>query len=140
MNKLFSLKFLLLALAAVGMLSISSCEKEKEDKITTKNSNGFLSGVWNCTDDRYTQTGTLQLHFKDGTVMGINSTGQESIFDSLNSPYEYSDDYLYINGVKEDSVIVFSENEIKISFLGGIICVSEAPSGEYNFSRVGGAK
>lgn len=140
MNKLFSLKFLLLALAAAGVLSISSCEKGEEAKITTKNSNGFLSGVWNCTDDRYTQTGTLQLHFKDGTVMGINSTGQESIFDSLNSPYEYSDDYLYINGVKEDSITIFSENEIKISFLGGIICVPEAPSGEYNFSRVGGAK
>jgi hypothetical protein len=30
MNKLFSLKFLLLALAAAGVLSISSCEKEKE--------------------------------------------------------------------------------------------------------------
>ena len=140
MNKLFSLKFLLMALAAAGVLSISSCEKEKEDKITTKNSNGFLSGVWNCTDDRYTQTGTLQLHFKDGTVMGINSTGQESIFDSLNSPYEYSDDYLYINGVKEDSVTVFSENEIKISFLGGILACEECPSGEYNFRREGGSQ
>jgi len=32
MNKLFSLKFLLLALAAAGVLSISSCEKEKEEK------------------------------------------------------------------------------------------------------------
>ena len=138
--KHYAVKIALLALVAVGMLSISSCEKEKEDKITTKNSNGFLSGVWSCTDDRYAQTGTLQLHFKDSTVMGINSTGQESIFDSLNSPYEYSDDYLYINGVKEDSITIFSENEIKISFLGGIICVSEAPSGEYNFSRVGGAK
>ena len=33
MNKLFSLKFLLLALAAVGMLSISSCEKEPDNTI-----------------------------------------------------------------------------------------------------------
>ena len=84
--------------------------------------------------------GNLQLVFKDDFVIGTNSTGQQSLFDSLNSPYEYSDDYLYINGVKEDSVTVFSENEIKISFLGGILACGECPSGEYNFRREGGAK
>lgn len=136
------LKLALAAFATVGMISTIGCKKVEEDskKIATKNPDGFLVGVWNCTDSRYTQTGNLQLVFKDGFVFGTNSTGQQSLFDSLNSPYEYSDDYLYINGVKEDSVTVFSENEIKISFLGGIVAELGAPSGEYNFSRIGGSQ
>ena len=140
--KLNAKKIALAAFAVVGMISTIGCKKVEEEvkTITTKNPDGFLVGVWNCTDSRYTQTGNLQLVFKDDFVIGTNSTGQQSLFDSLNSPYEYSDDYLYINGVKEDSVTVFSENEIKISFLGGIIAELGAPSGEYNFSRIGGSQ
>ena len=53
MNKLFSLKFLLLALAAVGMLSISSCEKEKEDVNNTKSTEfkGEIIGSEICTNE-----------------------------------------------------------------------------------------
>ena len=76
MNKLFSLKFLLLALAAVGMLSISSCEKEKENNIPTSigegnntTSNcitlGEVGSVWQCSNDNYTITWTL---LNDSTI------------------------------------------------------------------------
>ena len=76
MNKLFSLKFLLMALAAVGMLSISSCEKEKENNIPTSigegnntTSNcitlGEVGSVWQCSNDNYTITWTL---LNDSTI------------------------------------------------------------------------
>ncbi|MBO7201717.1 MAG: hypothetical protein J6V54_10050, partial [Bacteroidales bacterium] len=76
MNKLFSLKFLLLALAAVGMLSISSCKKEKENNIPTSigegnntTSNcitlGEVGSVWQCSNDNYTITWTL---LNDSTI------------------------------------------------------------------------
>lgn len=76
MNKLFSLKFLLLALAAAGVLSISSCEKEKENNIPTSigegnntTSNcitlGEVGSVWQCSNDNYTITWTL---LNDSTI------------------------------------------------------------------------
>ena len=134
------LKTALLVLAAAGVLSISSCEKGEENQVITEKSGEFLADSWRCTDYRYTQTGSLLLSFKEGIITGTNSTGQESIFDSLNSSYVYSGDYLYIGGVKADSITVISSNEIKITFLGGILQYGGCPSGEYNFSRVGGVK
>ncbi len=76
MNKLFSLKFLLLALAAAGVLSISSCEKGEENNIPTSigegnntTSNcitlGEVGSVWQCSNDNYTITWTL---LNDSTI------------------------------------------------------------------------
>ena len=130
MKKIF-LKFALLALVAVGMLSISSCKKDGDN----------LVGTWKCTDGRYSQSGTLQLVFKDdNTVIGINNTGQLSIFDDLNATYEYKDNYLYLDGIKADSLTFLSDDEINIFFLGGINDCGECPSREYNFRRIGGVK
>ena len=65
-----------MALAAVGMLSISSCEKEKENNIPTSigegnntTSNcitlGEVGSVWQCSNDNYTITWTL---LNDSTI------------------------------------------------------------------------
>ena len=125
------LKTALMALVAVGILSISSCKKDGDN----------LVGTWKCTDGRYSQTGALQLMFKDdNTVIGINNTGISSIFDNLNATYEYIDNYLYLDGIKADSLTFLSDDEINIFFLGGINDCGECPSREYNFSRAGGAK
>ena len=122
------IKFALMAVATAGMLSISSCEKNKNK----------LVGTWNCTSERYSQNGTLQLVFKDdNTIVGTNTTGIASLFDDMNTTYEYKDNLLYINGVKTDSLIFLSDDNILISFLGVILTSydPEYPSGRYNFER-----
>ena len=130
MKKIF-LSLALLTLAAIGMLSISSCKKDGDN----------LVGTWKCTDGRYSQTEALLLMFKDdNTVIGINNTGILSIFDSLNTTYDYIDNYLYLDGIKADSLTFLSDDEINILFLGGINDCGECPSREYNFRRIGGVK
>ena len=129
--KLNAIKIALAAIVVVGMISTSSCEKDGDN----------LVGIWNCTDGRYSQTGALQLVFKDdNTVIGINNTGVLSIFDSLNATYEYIDNYLYLDGIKADSLTFLSDDEINIFFLGGVTACGDCPSGEYNFEREGGEK
>lgn len=131
------MKKIILALlfATVGMLSISSC-KEKENVVSNP-----LIGTWICIDERYTEMGVLQLLFNDNkTVLGINSTGQPSVFDDLDATYEYKDNFLYLDGIKAYYITFLSENEINILFLGLIEQIGATPNVEYNFSRVGGAK
>ena len=104
------LKTALLALVAVGMLSISSCEKEKENNIPTSigegnntTSNcitlGEVGSVWQCSNDNYTITWTLlndstiyseventseyKLDFKDTTWYNYFITNEGDIVDDF---------------------------------------------------------
>ncbi len=66
MKKVF-LKTALLALAAVGMLSISSCKKEEDNNPAGNNrlTLGEVGSVWQCSTEHYTTTWTL---LNDSTI------------------------------------------------------------------------
>ena len=62
------LKIAILALVAVGMLSISSCKKEEENNTPTTNNRitlGEIGSVWQCSTEHYTITWTL---LNDSTI------------------------------------------------------------------------
>ena len=67
MKKIF-LKTALLALAAVGILSISSCEKGEDNNNPAGNNRltlGEVGSVWQCSTEHYTTTWTL---LNDSTI------------------------------------------------------------------------
>ena len=67
MKKIFS-KTALLALAAVGILSISSCEKGEDNNNPAGNNRltlGEVGSVWQCSTEHYTITWTL---LNDSTI------------------------------------------------------------------------
>ena len=67
MKKVF-LKTALLALAAVGILSISSCEKGEDNNNPAGNNRltlGEVGSVWQCSTEHYTTTWTL---LNDSTI------------------------------------------------------------------------
>lgn len=139
------LKFVLLALVAIGMLSIACCKKEKEPEPSTTRKpltqNPFV-GTWVCTDELYTESGTLQLIFNDNTVIGTNTTNVPSAFDTLNATYEYRDRYLYFDGVRTLEVNIRSDNYLSIFCCEGMPVDGIFPEGNWNyhFERLGGIK
>jgi hypothetical protein len=133
MKKVF-LKIALLALVTVGCVSATTVGKKKENK---------LVGTWVCTDSLYKQGGTLQLIFKeDNTVIGINTSKQASVFDSLKATYEYKDNLLYLNGRENHKITFRSDDKICLEYLWVILEIIDPkyPVGLYNFERIGGAK
>ena len=75
MKKIFS-KTAFLALAAVGMLSISSCKKEEDNNPTGNNrlTLGEVGGVWQCSTEHYTVTWTL---LNDSTIYSVGENNSE---------------------------------------------------------------
>jgi hypothetical protein len=146
MNR-YILKFALLALVAVGMLSIAGCKKgeEEPEPSTTRKpltQNPFV-GTWVCTDELYTESGTLQLIFDDNTVIGTNTTNVPSAFDTLNATYEYRDGYLYFDGVRTLDVTIRSDNYLSVFCCEGMPDASgNSPEGNWSnhFERIGGVK
>ena len=133
MRKIF-LKTALLALVAVGCVSATTVGKKKENK---------LVGTWVCTDSLYKQGGTLQLIFKeDNTVIGINTSKQASVFDSLKATYEYKDNFLYLNGREHHEITFRSDDKIRVKYLWILLEAigPEYPKRIYNFERLGGVK
>ena len=133
MRKIF-LKTALLALVVVGCVSATTVGKKKEHK---------LVGTWVCTDSLYKQGGTLQLIFKeDKTVIGINTSKQASIFDSLKATYEYKDNLLYLNGREHHEITFRSDDKIRVKYLWILLEAigPEYPKRIYNFERIGGVK
>ena len=61
--KKYAKKIALLALVAVGMLSISSCEKEENN--SNRLTLGEIGSVWQCSTEHYTITWTL---LNDNTI------------------------------------------------------------------------
>ena len=85
------LKLVILAIVIMGSISIMSCE-EKEGQEPTPNEKPYnpFTGTWVCTDELYTESGTLQLVFgEDNTVVTTNTTGEPSVFDNLNTVYDF---------------------------------------------------
>ena len=74
----------LLALAAVGILSISSCEKEENNRLTL----GEVGSVWQCSTEHYTITWTL---LNDSTIYSEakQDSGYYSGFGNGNMWYNY---------------------------------------------------
>ena len=70
--KTLKLKFALLALVAVGMLSISSCEKEENN--SNRLTLGEVGSVWQCSTEHYTITWTL---LNDSTIYSIGENNSE---------------------------------------------------------------
>ncbi len=71
MKRLF-LSLALLALVAVGMLSISSCEKEENN--SNRLTLGEVGSVWQCSTEHYTITWTL---LNDSTIYSIGENNSE---------------------------------------------------------------
>ena len=128
------LKTALLALVVVGCVSATTVGKKKENK---------LVGTWVCTDSLYKQGGTLQLIFKeDNTIIGINTSKQASVFDSLKATYEYKDSLLYLNGHECHKITFRSDDKIRIKYLWILLEAigPEYPKRFYYFERIGGVK
>ena len=70
------LKTALLALAAVGMLSISSCKKEEDNNPAGNNrlTLGEVGSVWQCSTEHYTITWTL---LNDSTIYSEGENNSE---------------------------------------------------------------
>ena len=70
------LKTALLALAAVGMLSISSCKKEEDNNPAGNNrlTLGEVGSVWQCSTEHYTITWTL---LNDSTIYSVGENNSE---------------------------------------------------------------
>ena len=66
------LKTALLALVAVGMLSISSCEKEENN--SNRLTLGEVGSVWQCSTEHYTITWTL---LNDSTIYSVGENNSE---------------------------------------------------------------
>ena len=80
------LKTALLALVAVGMLSISSCEKEENN--SNRLTLGEVGSVWQCSTEHYTITWTL---LNDSTIYSEaeQDSGYYSGFGDGNMWYNY---------------------------------------------------
>ena len=71
------LKTALLALAAVGILSISSCEKGEDNNNPAGNNRltlGEVGSVWQCSTEHYTITWTL---LNDSTIHSVGENNSE---------------------------------------------------------------
>jgi len=87
------LKIALLALVAVGMLSISSCEKEENN--SNRLTLGEVGSVWQCSTEHYTITWTL---LNDSTIYSVGENNSEYLIDFDGEQF-YS---YFIDGVNAD--------------------------------------
>ena len=137
------LKTALLALVVLGSISITSCEKGEGTEPTTdeKPYNPF-TGTWVCTDELYTESGTLQLIFgEDNTAVATNTTVEPSAFDSLNTTYDFNGNYLYFDGVGNGRYYFDFPSDSNLYIFNYIVDATGIVDGcSYNFERVGEVK
>jgi hypothetical protein len=136
-------KFALLAIVIIGSISIMSCEeKEEQEPIPSEKPYNPFTGTWVCTDELYTESGTLQLVFgEDNTVVTTNTTGEPSVFDNLNTVYDFRGNYLYFDGRSSQYYFHFhSDSNLYILNYTIDHRTGNATGWPYNFERVGGSK
>lgn len=137
------LKHVILAIVVMGSISIISCEeKEEQEPIPSEKPYNPFTGTWECTDELYTQSGTLQLVFSENnTVVTINTTGESSVFDNLNTVYDFRGNYLYFDGISSQYYFHF-HSDSNLYILSYIIDYSTGHTEgcPYNFERMRGIK
>ena len=137
------LKHAILAIVVMGSISIMSCEeKEEQEPIPSEKPYNPFTGTWVCTDELYTESGTLQLVFgEDNTVVTTNTTGEPSVFDNLNTVYDFRGNYLYFDGISSQYYFHF-HSDSNLYILSYIIDYStgHAEGCPYNFERMRGIK
>ena len=136
------LKHAILAIVVMGSISIMSCEeKEEQEPIPSEKPYNPFTGTWVCTDELYTESGTLQLVFgEDNTVFATNTTGEPSVFDNLNTVYDFRGNYLYFDGISSQYYFHF-HSDSNLYILNYIVDHLGIATGyPYNFERVGGSK
>ncbi len=137
-------KFALLAIVVMGSITIISCEEiEGQEPIPSEKPYNPFTGTWVCTDELYTESGTLQLIFgEDNTVFATNTTDESSVFDSLNTTYDFKGNYLYFDGVGGGSQYYFHfHSDSNLYILNYIVDhLGIATGWPYNFERIGGVK
>ena len=136
-------KFALLAIVIIGSISIMSCEENEEQELipSEKPYNPF-TGTWVCTDELYTESGTLQLVFgEDNTVVTTNTTGEPSVFDNLNTVYDFRGNYLYFDGRSSQYYFHFHSDSNLYIFNSILDAGTGIEYGySYHFERLGGIK
>ena len=136
------LKLAILAIVIMGSISIISCEeKEGQEPTSSEKPYNPFTGTWVCTDELYTENGTLQLVFgEDNTVVVTNTTGEPSVFDSLNTTYDFKGNYLYFDGGSGQYYFHFHSDSNLYILNYTIDNVGNATGWPYNFERIGGVK
>ena len=134
------LKHVILAVVVMGSISIISCEeKEGQEPTSSEKPYNPFTGTWVCTDELYTESGTLQLVFSENnTVVATNTTGESSVFDSLNTTYDFKGNYLYFDGSGGGSQYYFhfhSDNNLYILNYMIDYATGGATGYPYNFER-----
>ena len=141
MKKIF-LKFAALTMVVMGSISIMSCEeKEEQEPIPSEKPYNPFTGTWECTDELYTQSGTLQLVFSENnTMVTINTTGESSVFDNLNTVYDFRGNYLYFDGISSQYYFHF-HSDSNLYIFNSILDAAGIEYGySYHFERLGGIK
>ena len=132
-------KFALLAIVIIGSISIMSCE-EKEEPIPSEKPYNPFTGTWVCTDELYTESGILQLVFgEDNTVVTTNTTGEPSVFDNLNTVYDFRGNYLYFDGRSSQYYFHFHSDR-NLYIFNSILDAGIEYGYSYHFERLGGVK
>ena len=142
MKKIF-LKFAALTMVVMGSISIMSCEEnEEQEPIPSEKPYTPFTGTWVCTDELYTESGTLQLVFgEDNTVVTTNTTGEPSVFDNLNTVYDFRGNYLYFDGRSSQSYFHFHSDSNLYIFNSILDAGTGIEYGySYHFERLGGIK
>ena len=123
----------------IGSISIMSCEeKEEQEPIPSEKPYNPFTGTWVCTDELYTESGTLQLVFgEDNTVVTTNTTGEPSVFDNLNTVYDFRGNYLHFDG-RSGQYYFHSDSNLYI--FNSIISYVIEYGYSYHFERLGGSK
>ena len=137
------LKIALLALAAVGMLSISSCKKEPQDLFEET-----LSEKMQCKTDCHTITMTVD---KSAKTMRF-STEVSEVYE-VNTPMKchrflFKDDVTYAYSVIDDNLVSISpipayfnyvlldDNTIELATTGETDCAMPPMVGSYKFTKI----
>ena len=136
-------KFALLAIVIIGSIGIMSCEeKEEQEPIPSEKPYNPFTGTWVCTDELYTESGSLQLVFgEDNTVVTTNTTGEPSVFDNLNTVYDFRGNYLYFDGRSSQYYFHFHSDSNLYIFNSILDAGTGIEYGySYHFERLGGIK
>ena len=141
--KTLKLKTALLALVAVGMLSISSCEKEPQDLFEET-----LSDKMQCKTDCHTITMTVD---KSAKTMRFDTKVSE-VYEE-NTPMKchrflFKDDVTYTYSVIDNNLVSISpiradfnyvlldDNTIELSTTGAMDCAIPPMVGSYKFTKI----
>ena len=119
-----------------------SCEEnEEQEPIPSEKPYNPFTGTWVCTDELYTESGTLQLVFgEDNTVVTTNTTGEPSVFDNLNTVYDFRGNYLYFDGRSSQYYFHF-HSDSNLYIFNSILDAGGIEYGySYHFERAGGVK